>query len=65
MTGLVSQDRAGLPSASFMQGSHSVMSEEDNGQVAILWGTNIDVNEVENKIRKFVRGYIVKCLLQR
>lgn len=56
-TGLHSQDRFGQPSGSFVNGSASVYSEEENGSVAVLWGTNLDVKEIENKIKNFVRNF--------
>lgn len=52
-----SQDRAGHPTTSHMNGSSSVLSEEDAGSVAVLWGTNLDVREIEHKIKNFVKNY--------
>ena len=57
---LASQERVGMPSGSVFNISGSVMSEEEaGGSVAVLWGTNFDVNEVEMKTKKFIRDYRV------
>lgn len=57
---IASQERVGMPSGSLFGQTASMMSEEENnGAVAVLWGTNFDVNEVENKIKKFIRDFRV------
>lgn len=56
--GLSSLDRVGQASRSIINGSSSVISDDDQGNVAVLWGTNFDVNEVEQKIRKFIHHFM-------
>jgi hypothetical protein len=55
--GMHSQDRGGQPTTSNMNASSSVISEDDLGSVAVLWGTNLDVREIEHKTKNFVKNY--------
>lgn len=49
-------------SSSQMNTNMSVVSENDHETVAVLWGTNFDVQEVERKIREFVQNFAVRIL---
>lgn len=49
-----------MPTASNMNGSASVFSEDEGGSVAVLWGTNLDVREIDFKIRNFVKNFSPK-----
>lgn len=46
-------------SNSHLQTNYSVMSEDNQESIAVLWGTNFDVKEVEIKIRKFILSFRV------
>lgn len=50
-------------SNSHLHTNYSVMSEDNQESIAVLWGTNFDVKEVEVKIRKFILTYRVSLAL--
>lgn len=53
----MSGSQAHLASHSHILNNLSVASEEDQTAIAVLWGTNFDVKEVEGKIRNFIKEY--------
>lgn len=48
-----------MGSNSHVNTNYSVISEDNQESVAVLWGTNFDVREVENKIKIFVNTFKV------
>ena len=53
----MSGSQAHLQSHSNMLNNLSVISEDEQVYVAVLWGTNFDVKEVEGKIRNFIKNF--------
>lgn len=53
----LSGSQAHLASHSNLLNNLSVVSEDDQVAIAVLWGTNFDVKEVEGKIKNFIKNY--------
>ena len=57
---MMNQSQAHGGSNSHLNTAYSVVSEDNGESVAVLWGTNFDVKDVEMKIRKFIKTFRVR-----
>lgn len=53
----LSASQGHLASHSNILNNLSVVSEDEQVYIAVLWGTNFDVKEVEGKIKNFIKNY--------